>query len=360
MASTSVVSDTNNSVDDEDVGGQLHVLDLPQLHNKPSAQSLLSTLALLAVAPPSYTPQPTDPQPPPVNENGIPSYLTRIISSPLTWISPDTDKEAVWEAASKRLAERSGRTAIPSQSRLFSIPIDGPRTIDIALHEPSLSNDNLGHKTWLASYLLAKRLPRLLPRVFPAISPALLLPSPSPPHPPPHIIELGAGTGLLGIAAAALFHTTTHLTDLPAILPNLRANIATNRPLTSKSCVTASPLDWSSFSHLSTPEHPQIKRQTYDIILAADTLYAPAHPAWLVDTMRQLLKWDGEKRSRIVLELPLRSERPPIEHEVLRERLREAGFVGVEEGVEAGVDEWVGRGGARVEVLCWWSVWRWG
>ena len=76
--------------------------------------------------------------------------------------------------------------------------------------------------------------------------------------------------------------------------------------------------------------------------------------------MRSLLKRDDERRSRIVLELPLRGDEAP-EHAELRERLQEAGFVVVEEGMEVGVEfDRVGGGGGRVEVWCWWSVWRWG
>lgn len=60
------------------------------------------------------------------------------------------------------------------------------------------------------------------------------------------------------------------------------------------------------------------------------------------------------------MELPFRSEEPP-EHEELRGRMREKGFVVLEEGVEVGFDDWedlrAGRG--QLEVRCWWCVWRW-
>ena len=62
----------------------------------------------------------------------------------------------------------------------------------------------------------------------------------------------------------------------------------------------------------------------------------------------------------MVIELPFRSEEPP-EHEELRRRLREMGFVVVEEGEEVGFDDWedLRVEGGQVEVRCWWSVWRW-
>ena len=77
--------------------------------------------------------------------------------------------------------------------------------------------------------------------------------------------------------------------------------------------------------------------------------------------MGALLKRDGGGKARVLVELPFRSELP-AEHEALRGGMRERGFVVVEEGVEAGFDDWVDlrEGGGRVVVRCWWSVWRWG
>ena len=51
------------------------------------------------------------------------------------------------------------------------------------------------------------------------------------------------------------------------------------------------------------------------------------------------------------------------EHEALKARMAEGGFVLMEEGVEEGVDDWVGvglrgGGGARVVGRCLWWVWR--
>ena len=65
--------------------------------------------------------------------------------------------------------------------------------------------------------------------------------------------------------------------------------------------------------------------------------------------------------ARAVVELPFRSAEPP-EHEELRGRMRGAGFVVVEEGWEVGFEDWedLRAGGGRLEVRCWWCVWRWG
>jgi hypothetical protein len=87
------------------------VLDLPQLYTKPSVADILKALELLKVQPRSFgsssqnagkgrTVQPA----------GVTQYLTSIVSSTLAWLESDEQKEAVWDAASARLSERSGRT----------------------------------------------------------------------------------------------------------------------------------------------------------------------------------------------------------------------------------------------------------
>ena len=85
----------------------------------------------------------------------------------------------------------------------------------IILHEPALTADNLGLKTWASSYLLAKRLLNLRETL-----PPLDVGS--------QVLELGAGTGLVGIAAAVILQAHVYLTDLPEIVPNLERNIDAN------------------------------------------------------------------------------------------------------------------------------------
>ena len=76
--------------------------------------------------------------------------------------------------------------------------------------------------------------------------------------------------------------------------------------------------------------------------------------------MKTLLRWDEGRSARVVIELPFRSAEPS-EHEGLRGRMREEGFVLVEEGEEVGYDDWedLRVSGGQLEVRCWWSVWRW-
>src|SRR5437763_12886157 len=97
-------------------------------------------------------------------------WLTSIISSPLSWIPDEVARDQVWERASSRLSERWGRTALPAMTRKFRILAgeqegdqglqekiiiapsgngDGlfqERIVEVALHEPTMDGDNLGHK----------------------------------------------------------------------------------------------------------------------------------------------------------------------------------------------------------------------
>ena len=258
--------------------------------------------------------------------------------------------------------------------------------MDITIHEPSLTGDNLGHKTWVAAYLLAKRLPSLLQRRLARPSrdsstyaksrhPALLSGvvsrsfektseeiynvRDSPPDPAPSslrdsrpgVLELGAGTGLVGLAASALFPVNAHLTDLEPIIPNLQRNIQENIPLTYQSTITAGTLDWSS-PHPVLPEH-----ERYNIILAADSLYAPEHAQWLAKTMDSYLK-EQDEDGRIIVELPFRETYPP-EHEQFKREMESHSFKIENQGEEVGFDDWGDHAtGEGMEVKCWWSIWR--
>ncbi len=248
---------------------------------------------------------------------------------------------------------------MPSLSRTFKIPLPEStgteaRELDITIYEPSLTGDNLGHKTWIASYLLAKRLPRLLPRHLSSIKisdPLHRRNSNGTRGERPKILELGAGTGLVGLAASGLIEADIHLTDLPFILPNLQHNIEQNASLVEStgSTNTAGALDWSEDTAIEAEE------EKYDVILAADSLYAPEHSGWVVRTVEQYLR-KGD-RSRVFVELPLRPE--SLYPSDFRRGMEAVGFELLEEGEEIGYDDWENSSREGIEVTCWYSVWAW-
>ncbi|KAF3763379.1 hypothetical protein M406DRAFT_293032 [Cryphonectria parasitica EP155] len=120
----------------------------------------------------------------------------------------------------------------------------------------------------------------------------------------PRIIELGAGTGLVGITMAKLLPrlgmagAEVIATDYhPAVLANLRDNIAMNFPPSSSSDasdedkeypVQTCLLDWS----VPRLEAPLLDRPA-DMLIATDVVYAPQHATWLRDCAARLLAPHG-------------------------------------------------------------------
>jgi hypothetical protein len=243
-------------------------------------------------------------------------------------------------------------TAMPAMSRVFAIPTSSGGDLTLTLHEPALTSDNLGMKTWVSSYLLSRRLHSLLestPQLVPSTSTA------SAPSRTLRALELGAGTGLVGLSFAALRGKSAniHLTDLPPIVPNLAHNAALNVKLLNNTAatVTTGILDWSV-----SPQTPPTAEEQYDLVLAADPLYSPDHPRLLVDTISVWLSRGLD--ARVVLEMPLRDAYLPQIQE-LRQRMGDLGLAVVEEGEETGYDDWETADGGAVAVQCWWSVWGW-
>ncbi|CDM31557.1 hypothetical protein DTO013E5_2161 [Penicillium roqueforti] len=331
----------------------LHVLDLPQVYEKPSGTDLVKALALLSLQPRTFGTTADVVKGPVVQPAGVTRYLTSIIASPLAWLDNDELRGAIWDAAAARLSERSGRTAMPAMSRIFTVPTSSGEEYTLTLHEPSLTADNLGMKTWVSSYLLSRRLHNL--GSPPALVTSSATPSTLKPQKPLRALELGAGTGLVGLSFAALQgeSATVHLTDLPEIVPNLAHNAALNVELLNRTgaTVTTGLLDWSV-----TPSPLPIAEEQFDVILAADPLYSPKHPKWLVDTIKPWLSRALD--ARVVVEMPLRDAYLPQVNE-FRQRMGELGLAVVEEGEEVGYDDWESADGGALAVNCWWSIWGW-
>lgn len=109
-------------------------------------------------------------------------------------------------------------------TRSFSFVQEDGSTFSLTLREPPITGESLGLKTWGSSYVLAKLLPQFAKDQLSNILGAQR-------RPETHILELGSGTGLLGLAAACFWHAPVILTDLPTIIPNLAYNVDANRSI---------------------------------------------------------------------------------------------------------------------------------
>ncbi|KAI3406766.2 rrg1 [Candida oxycetoniae] len=221
------------------------------------------------------------------------AYLTRIISNDLSWISTQAKREEIHAMTSLRLSENCGRMAQPDSIRKIQLPglerLTSPSVKSIVLKEPSITNDNLGLKTWGSSLILSSRLLRSQRnRYLHGL-----------------VLELGSGTGLVGICCCILKFDTT-LTDLPQIVPNLESNLKLNNLLGSSENwqgpkIRAEQLDWSN------PHTSPIYGEKFDTIVLSDPIYSSHHPQWVVNVLDLFLRNDENSSSvSVLIEIPLR------------------------------------------------------
>jgi len=127
-----------------------------------------------------------------------------------------------------------------------------------------------------------------------------------------HVLELGAGTGLLSIALSPLVRQYT-VTDIADLVPLIRKNLALNTPSPRSSNVTAEELDWVQFESTS----PDLRSKLFscpivDLLLVVDCVYHPSLLPPLIETINHLTT---REKTIVLIAVELRSE------EVIREFL---------------------------------------
>lgn len=109
-------------------------------------------------------------------------------------------------------------------TRRWPFETQASSSFELIIREPPITGDSLGLKTWGSSYLLSQSLDKI------AQGPLAHLINMGHSNQSLNVLELGSGTGLLGMAAAAIWQTNVSLSDLPDIMSNLSHNIEINRP----------------------------------------------------------------------------------------------------------------------------------
>ncbi|KAG2141036.1 S-adenosyl-L-methionine-dependent methyltransferase [Suillus clintonianus] len=188
---------------------------------------------------------------------------------------------SVIEEASNLLARFSGddeQQEDDTLTRQFRFPFGtGGKVITIELNDAPLTptdHTSVGLQSWASAIIFAERICADPTRYMSAPQGAA----------PLRILELGAGTGLLSIAAARLLdrmgvNATIVATDYhSAVLHNLLQNVQTNNV-----SVQIESLDWSRPPPL----------EPYDVILAADVVYHPEHAKWIKDCVEKALQKGG-------------------------------------------------------------------
>ncbi|KAK7061292.1 putative methyltransferase-domain-containing protein [Favolaschia claudopus] len=196
-------------------------------------------------------------------------------------IDPDEAREILLDDATAVLAQFSHHEDDAADfdiTRSFSFPSQ-TKTVEIELNDAPLSasdHTSVGLQSWGSAIILGERL---------CADPASF--NFTDDGQPLRILELGAGTGLLSIAAAKLLPTATVVaTDYhPAILANLNANLRTNFGRVAKpSHVFAAELDWSRPALRAPFDTP------FDVVLAADVVYHADHARWIHGCVQRMLR----------------------------------------------------------------------
>ncbi|KAI4520301.1 hypothetical protein K525DRAFT_204018 [Schizophyllum commune Loenen D] len=118
------------------------------------------------------------------------------------------------------------------------------------------------------------------------------------------VLELGAGTGLVGIVAGKVVQglgtpdAQVVATDFyDSVLQNLASNIRSNLPADGDSGMSfeCHRLDWEAFPRETAPPAPL--NEPFDVVLGADIVYEAEHATWIKSCLERLLRKPAEHTS---------------------------------------------------------------
>ncbi|GAB4849155.1 hypothetical protein Ancab_003963 [Ancistrocladus abbreviatus] len=109
------------------------------------------------------------------------------------------------------------------------------------------------------------------------------------------VLELGSGTGFVGIAAAAILGVEVSVTDLGHVIPNLKFNVAANSHVLAANggVVQVAELRWGDIDHM------EAIGRDFDVILGTDVVYHDHLYEPLIETLKYFLN-GGEREKETV------------------------------------------------------------
>ncbi|CAG8572806.1 7999_t:CDS:2, partial [Scutellospora calospora] len=247
-------------------------------------------------------------------------WLTKLIASPLDWIQVDLQREEVIERAAKCIAASCGIAASGPITRYWSFPATpgDNKSITLKIRDSTLLDDDVGFKTWGAAYLLAKMC------ISGQAMPLNKIQS-------KFILEIGAGTGLVGLTCAMIGCSNVLLTDYHLnVLSNVVYNVNLNQLQNS---VKVEKLDWEEIANCV----EQKLQQKFDIIVGADIVYEVVHTNWIPKVIKQFMTKDGI----FYLMIPLRPTHT-LEVELFERCMEEQGFILQYQQDQPGLDDFNG------------------
>ncbi|KAI9070877.1 hypothetical protein K1719_047167, partial [Acacia pycnantha] len=114
---------------------------------------------------------------------------------------------------------------------------------------------------------------------------------------PLNILELGSGTGIVGIVAAITLGANVTATDLPHVVPNIQFNANANAGVLASDggVVNVAPLRWGHADDV------EVIGRDFDLILASDVVYHDHLYEPLLQTLSMLLLGDRRKKTMFVM-----------------------------------------------------------
>ncbi|KAI9047526.1 hypothetical protein LZ554_008242 [Drepanopeziza brunnea f. sp. 'monogermtubi'] len=329
-------------------------MELPNLRRAPSYHTILKALKDLQINPATWDDASLAEVDKSAHDASVNSFLMSVITSELDWLTgiktdagrnlpADGQKEVLIQEASKRVAERCGRSAAGEMTRTWVIPesLEKPE-IGLDLREPPLTGDMLGLKTWGTSYVISKKLEY--------IGNEFLSELVTKSEGGPRVLELGAGTGLVGMAAAAIWSTSVVLTDLEEIQENLLFNIEKNQETIESmgGHISGAVLDWTKPNEALSV----LPSKEFEIIIAADPMYDREHPGLVAQMVSMFLKKGTQ--SRVLTAIPLRDDHTKRMAFGFTEIMVSNGFCVIHQELENFKDDWQDRDAVKVQ----WTIWR--